>query len=266
MDNYLNALVMGLLEGITEFLPISSSGHLALAGKFLNFTGAKAHTFEIVIQLGAILAVVTLYWRQFLNLLWPQGGKGAFSGWHGIYLLCLTTAPVCICGLLFHSLIKKWLFGPFFVVMFLLIGSLCMFLVEWLKPAPVKSGLAEMTPKIALGTGLAQCFALCPGFSRSAATIMGAMLSGASRPLAVQYSFIAAVPVMFAASAYDIYKNLDIFSSSDLSFFLLGTICAYVAGLLSIRFCIALLSRVSLAPFAVYRILLAGFVWFALVE
>lgn len=266
MDNAIIAVIMGLLEGLTEFLPISSSGHLALAGKFLDFAGAKAHTFEIVIQVGAILAVVTLYWREFLGLLWPALGKPGFAGWRGICLLALTTAPVCVMGLLFHSLIKRWLFGPLPVVIFLVIGSLCMFIVERKKKMPSSMSLAELTPKLALGVGIAQCFALCPGFSRSAATIMGGLLCGASRNLAVQYSFIAAVPVMFAASGYDIYKNIGLFTSADISFFLTGTICAYAAGLLSIRFCIALLKKTSLVPFAIYRLILATLVWFVLVK
>lgn len=266
MDNYIIAVLMGLLEGLTEFLPISSSGHLALAGNFLNFSGAKAHTFEIVIQVGAILAVVTLYWREFLGLVLPGKNANGFSGWRGIYLLVLTTAPVCICGLLFHSLIKRWLFGPLPIVVFLVIGSICMFLVERKEKRPASAKLHEISPKLALGVGIAQCFALCPGFSRSAATIMGGLVCGASRNLAVQYSFIAAVPVMFAASGYDIYKNLNLFTAADLSFFIVGTICAYVAGILSIRFCIALLSKTSLKPFAIYRILLAAIVWIVLVK
>lgn len=257
---------MGLLEGITEFLPVSSSAHLAIAGRLLHFNGHMASTFEIVIQLGAILAVVTLYWREFLGLLWPKFGQNGFSGLKGIYLLVLTTAPVCICGLLFHSLIKKLLLGPSTVVIFLLIGSICMFMVERKKYRQSSATLSELTPKIALGVGISQCFALFPGFSRSAATIMGGLIFGASRKLAVQYSFICAVPVMFAASAYDIYKNINFFTAEDIPFFLVGTACAFLAGLASIRFCIALLSRTSLAPFAVYRLFLAGVVWLTLVK
>lgn len=257
MDNYFIAIILGILEGITEFLPVSSSAHLALAGKFLNFTGTKAGIFEVVIQLGAILAVVTVYWRKFLNLLLPAKKNDNFSGLKGIYLLCLTTFPVCLCGLLFHSFIKNYLFGSANIVIFLIVGSICMFLVERRSYKPVCPNLNSITPKLALGIGIAQCFALFPGFSRSAATIMGGLLLGASRQTAVIYSFIAAVPVMFAASAYDIYKHLTILEKADLPFFLAGCLCAYLAGLLSIRFFIALLGKITLIPFAAYRIVLA---------
>ena len=265
MDNYLIALVLGLVEGITEFLPVSSSAHLELAGYLLNFDGERAHTFEIVIQLGAILAVVSFYWNRFIGLLFPRGRKG-FYGLKGINLLILTTAPVCICGLLFHSLIKMYLFGPQAIIIFLIAGSLCMFLVEKRVYKPLYYDLDEITPKIALGIGLAQCVALCPGFSRSAATIMGALLMGAKRSLAVQYSFICAVPVMVAATAYDLYKNFSLFTAQDIPFFLSGCFCAYVAGLIGIRFFITLLGKITLVPFAIYRLLLSAAIWLFLIH
>ncbi len=141
-----------------------------------------------------------------------------------------------------------------------------MILVEKLRPAPSTASLDELTPKMALGIGLFQCLALWPGFSRSAATIMGGMLLGAQRGLAVTYSFIAAVPVMFAASGHEILKNHAIFTADNLSFFLTGLVCAFLSSLLVIRFFISLLSQITLIPFAIYRLLLAPFFYFMIVR
>lgn len=265
MDNLFVAAVMGIVEGLTEFLPISSSGHMALAGEFMHFSGSKASTFEVVIQLGAIMAVVTIYWQRFLGLLKPGPNKG-LAGIHGIWLLFLTTLPVCVCGLLFHSLIKKYLFSPMTIVYALVAGAICMILVDSKKYKPVCNSLDEITPKMALLIGLCQCVALWPGFSRSASTIMGGLVMGAKRQVAVQYSFIAAVPVMFAATGYDLLKNYSLFTSSDFSFFAVGLLCAYISALLAIRFFISLLGKITLVPFALYRFAIAPVIWFFVVK
>lgn len=257
------ALILGLIEGITEYLPISSSGHLILAEHLLHFEGEKADIFTVIIQPGAILAVVVLYWKRFRGLLFGQKG---FAGWRGIWLLLLTTLPACVFGLLLHSLFKDQLFSPATVFAALITGALCMILVEKLRPAPSTASLDELTPKMALGIGLFQCLALWPGFSRSAATIMGGMLLGAQRGLAVTYSFIAAVPVMFAASGHEILKNHALFTADNLSFLLTGLVCAFLSSLLVIRVFISLLSRITLIPFAIYRLLLAPFFYFMIVR
>lgn len=265
MDNYLVAVIIGLLEGLTELLPVSSSGHMALAGDLLRFQGQKAATFEIVIQLGAIMAVVTVYWGRFWNLL-NFRQNGGFSGLRGIWLLVLTTAPVCVAGLILHPFIKQYLFGARTIFYALVTGAVCMILTDMRKYRPDCMSLDTITPKMALGIGIGQCFALWPGFSRSAATIMSGLILGLDRSVAVQYSFIAAVPVMFAASAYDVYKNLQLFSMADLPFFLVGMLTAYLAALLAIRFFIDLLGRITLIPFAVYRLLLAPVIYYFLVR
>lgn len=265
MDNYLTAIIIGLVEGLTEFLPVSSSGHMALIGRFLDFTGPKAATFEIVIQLGAIMAVATIYWPRFWGLLRFSDNRG-FSGLHGIWLLVLTTAPVCMAGLLLHSLIKKYLFGPESVFYALIAGAVCMILTDSRKYDPVCLDMNEITPKMALGIGLGQCAALWPGFSRSAATIMAGLLLGLKRSVAVQYSFIAAVPVMFAAAGYDLIRNRDLLSGEDAMFFILGLLSAYISALAAIRFFIALLGRITLVPFAIYRLALAPLIYFFLIK
>lgn len=265
MDNLLTALILSVVEGLTEYLPVSSSAHLILAGYLLDFTGPKASTFEVIIQLGAILAVVVHYRDIFFGLL-KRRKYVNFSGWRGICLLMLTTLPACIAGLLFHGLIKEHLFQSSTLVYALVAGSLCMIAVELKRPEPVCKHLDELGPKLALGIGLCQCLALWPGFSRSAATIMGGMLLGASRQLAVSYSFIAAVPVMFAATGYDLLKNWSLLSSADLSFFAVGMAGAFFSALLAVRLFIALLGRITLIPFALYRFALAAAIYFFLVR
>lgn len=261
MENLLTALILSVVEGLTEFLPVSSTGHLILAGDLLHFTGPRAATFEVVIQLGAIMAVVVLYWQRFKGLIWPRPYV-RFAGSRGIWLLVLTTLPACVFGLLLHSLIKEYLFNTTSVLIALVVGAICMLLVDWKPKRPVCVSLDELTPKMALGIGFFQCLALWPGFSRSASTIMGGILLGARRGVAAEYSFIAAVPIMLAATGYDLLKNWSLFTSADIPFFSVGMIGAFVSALIAVKVFVALLARVTLAPFAIYRLLLAPFVYF----
>lgn len=264
MDNLLTALILSIVEGLTEFLPVSSTGHLILAGDLLHFTGPAAATFEVVIQLGAIMAVVVLYWPRFKGLIRPKPYV-RFAGMRGIWLLVLTTLPACLFGLAFHSFIKQYLFNSKSVLCALVAGSICMLLVDWGHRRPGCVSLDELTPKMALGIGFFQCLALWPGFSRSAATIMGGILLGAKRGIAAEYSFIAAVPIMLAATGYDLLKSWHLFTSADISFFSVGMIGAFISAILAIRIFVALLARVTLAPFAIYRIALAVVMFFLVV-
>jgi undecaprenyl-diphosphatase len=253
------AIILGIVEGLTEFLPISSTGHLIIAGHLLDFTGPKAETFEIVIQLGAILAVVVLYWDRFLGLLFPDKDR-KFSGVYGLWLLFLTSLPASVLGLLTHHYIKEYLFSPFTVALALAVGAVFIFVVEARDKRSTTLTLDEITPKTALGIGLFQCLALWPGFSRSASTIMGGMLLGTKRTVAAEYSFIAAVPIMFAATGYDFLKNYALFESDDLIFLLIGFVVSFIAAWLAVKGFIVLLSRLTLRPFAVYRIILAALI------
>lgn len=265
MDDLLTAVILSIVEGLTEFLPVSSSGHLIIVGDMLGFTGEKAATFQVVIQLGAILAVVVLYWQRFLGLIRPQA-ELAFSGMRGLWLLFLTSLPASVVGLLFHSQIKEYLFRPSTVLIALVIGALCMIFVERRQFHPRHTGLDDITPRLALGIGCFQCLALWPGFSRSAATIMGGMLLGAGRPLAAEYSFIAAVPIMVAATGYDLLKSWHLFDLADVPFFAIGMIGSFVAALLAVKVFVALVGRMTLVPFAVYRLVLAPFVYYFMVS
>lgn len=259
MEDWYIATIMGIIEGLTEFLPISSTGHLILAGHIMDFSGAKADTFSVIIQLGAILAVVVLYRDRFAALLSLKNGRN-FSGMSGLWLLFLTTLPALAIGYLAHDFIKSRLFNPASVAWALAVGALMIFAVEGKRKNPRYLSLDDITPKLALGIGLFQCLAMWPGFSRSAATIMGGMLLGAERKLAAEYSFIAAVPVMVAATGYDFYKNGALFSNNDLLFLALGFVVSFFAAWAAIKGFILLLGKFTLRPFAWYRLGLAGLV------
>lgn len=263
MTNLLPAVWLGIVEGITEFLPVSSTGHLIIAGNLLNFTGPKADTFEVVIQLGAILAVVVLYWERFIALLKPREDM-RFSGIRGLWLLFLTSLPASVLGLLLHNIIKNYLFTPVTVGLALGIGAL---FILYIEKRTAQNGepdrftsLDDVTPSLALSIGLFQCLALWPGFSRSAATIMGGMIMGTKRSLAAEYSFIAAVPIMFAATGYDMLKSYSLFTSDDMLFLSIGFIVSFIAAWAAVKTFITLVGRMTFRPFAWYRLILAPFV------
>ncbi len=261
MHELVIGVVQGIVEGLTEFLPVSSTGHLILAGHLLHFTGQRAATFEVVIQLGAILAVVWLYRTRFLALL-KADSQHAFSGFRGLWLLFLTCLPAGILGLLAHDAIKEKLFHPLPVALALAVGAVAIIIVEALPRKEKFSNLDQISAGLALGVGFFQCLSLWPGFSRAAATIMGGMILGANRKLAAEYSFIAAVPIMFAATALDLYKSLDFLSSADIPLFATGFIVSFFAAWIAVKGFIALLGRFTLRPFAYYRLVVAALVYF----
>jgi undecaprenyl-diphosphatase len=255
MTSYLNAIILGIVEGLTEFLPISSTGHLIITGHLLGFTGPKAETFEIVIQLGAILAVVAMYLSTFWGLVRPTGR--AFGGLRGLWLLFLTSLPASLLGLFAHSAIKEHLFSPVTVAFALMVGAVAILLVEKMQIKKNVADLDGITPALALGIGCFQCLALWPGFSRSAATIMGGMILGVDRRAAAEYSFIAAVPLMFAATGYDLLGSWRLFSPDDFMILGVGFTVSFVSAWIAIKGFIALLGRLTLRPFAWYRLALA---------
>ncbi|MEG2172781.1 MAG: undecaprenyl-diphosphate phosphatase [Desulfovibrionaceae bacterium] len=264
MENLFTALILSIVEGMTEFLPVSSSGHMILVGELLGYVGQKAATFEVVIQVGAIMAVVVLYWERFWGLVRPQP-YARFAGVRGMVLLALTSMPACVVGLLAHDIIKAYLFTPASVMIALAVGAVCMIAVEKKNMRPVYITLDDMSMKTAFGIGCFQCLALWPGFSRSASTIMGGMLLGARRSLAAEYSFIAAVPIMFAATGYDLLKNLSLFTTADIPFFAVGLIGSFISALAAVKVFVALMGRMTLIPFAVYRLALAPLVYYFMV-
>ncbi len=261
------AVVMGIVEGLTEFLPVSSTGHLIIAGDLLDFTGNKASCFDVFIQLGAILAVLVLYWKRFVNLI-PTGKHDSmkgFSGIRGIVLLGLTTLPALVSGFLAHHAIKAYLFRPGTVALALAVGGVGILLAEKYKPQAKVLELDQMNYGQAFMIGCFQCLSLWPGMSRSASTIIGGLFSGLDRKTATEYSFLAAVPVMVAATSYDLLKSWKLLEAQDLVFFAVGFLVSFVSAALAIKTFIGLVQRWSLAPYAYYRILIAPIIYFVMV-
>lgn len=260
------AVVLGIVEGLTEFLPVSSTGHLIIVGDLINFSGDKAKCFEIFIQLGAILAVVCLYWNRFIGLIPFRGFKldetQGLSGARGLALLFLTSLPAATLGLLTHRAIKEYLFSPVTVALALGVGGVAMLLAERYKPESHVRALDSISYRQALFVGFFQCFALWPGMSRSASTIIGGMFSGLDRKTATEYSFLAAVPIMIAATCFDLLKNWSLFQGSDFWFIAVGFVVSFVSAAAAVKGFIALVQRWSLAPYAWYRIAIAPIVYF----
>lgn len=260
------AVILGIVEGLTEYLPVSSTGHLIVAGNLLHFSGEKASAFEVFIQLGAILAVVLLYWQRFIGLI-PIGENrvpqyGGFRGFRGIALLALTTFPALVAGYLAHKAIKTYLFSPATVAWALGVGGVAILLAERYRPEPRGRSLDSITYGQALFVGCFQCLALWPGVSRAAATIIGGMFARLDRRTAAEYSFLAAVPIMVAATMYDLYKSWHLMQASDMAFFATGFVVSFLVAILAVKTFIAAVQRWSLAPYAWYRIAIAPVIYF----
>lgn len=264
MTDLVIALILGIVEGLTEFIPVSSTGHLIVVGSLLGFEGEKAATFEVFIQLGAILAVAWLYRRRLLSLATLGPGDG-FTGRRGLGLLVLTTLPAVVIGALAHGFIRDQLFDPLTVAIGWGIGGLGTLLTERFRPRPVIEGLDAIGWRTALAIGLYQCFALWPGVSRSASTIVGGMLVGVERKTAAEYSFLAAIPVIAAASLFELVSSLDILEVSDIPLFATGFLVSFLSAWVAVTFFLRLLSRWTLRPFGWYRIAAALLLVVALV-
>ncbi|MCL9661652.1 undecaprenyl-diphosphate phosphatase [Paenibacillus hunanensis] len=261
---------MGIIEGLTEFLPVSSTGHMILTAYLLglNENSEQVKTFEIVVQLGAVLAVVVLYWRKFIDILMtiPDVFRGRVKQGNGIAAprrlnilhIALAMLPAVVVGLLLHDVIKKYLFGPQTVVYSLVVGGLLMIYAEWRKGRSAgEMTVDDITYKQAFGIGLFQCLALWPGFSRSGSTISGGILLGVSHTAAAEFTFLVSVPVMFGATGLDLYKSAQYLSMDDFGFFAAGFIAAFIVAMVAIKTFLSLLKRLSLTVFAVYRFVLA---------
>jgi undecaprenyl-diphosphatase len=254
MTDLMNGFILGVVEGLTEFIPVSSTGHLIVAGHLLGFEGEKASTFEVVIQLGAILSVVFLYRERFWGLFSVKKRDG-FHGMNGLILLFLTTLPALVLGAATHGFIKSHLFNPKTVAAGLFIGGIAILLTERFLPKIKRRGLDALGWREALSIGFFQCLALWPGVSRSGATIVGGMMIGVERKTSAEYSFLAAVPVMFAATAFDLYKSLSFLRASDFPLFFVGFAVSFVFAWISIKSFIRLVVGHTLDPFGWYRII-----------
>jgi undecaprenyl-diphosphatase len=264
MIDWFTILLLGLVEGITEFIPVSSTGHLIIAGHLLGYEGERAATFEIFIQLGAILAVVFLYKDTFLQLFTRRRVRG-MAGTHGLLMLTLTTLPILVVGFLLHGIIKKYLFNNTNVVAIgLAVGGVAIILIERWRPRPRCYGLESLRWREALTIGLFQCLAVWPGTSRAAATILGGMLIGIERKTAAEYSFLAAVPAMCAAVGYDLLKSRSILHASDIPAFAVGFVVAFIAAAIAVKGFIRLLGSSTLSAFGWYRMVVALGIFFLL--
>jgi undecaprenyl-diphosphatase len=264
MIDWFTILLLGLVEGITEFIPVSSTGHLIIAGHLLGYEGERAATFEIFIQLGAILAVVFLYKDTFLQLFTRRRLHG-MAGTHGVLMLALTTLPILVVGFLLHGIIKKYLFNNTNVVAIgLAVGGVAIVLIERWRPRPRCYGLGALRWREALTVGLFQCLAVWPGTSRAAATILGGMLIGIERKTAAEYSFLAAVPAMCAAVGYDLLKSRSILHASDIPAFAVGFVVAFIAAAIAVKGFIRFLGSHTLSGFGWYRIVVALGIFFLL--
>jgi undecaprenyl-diphosphatase len=249
----LTIILLGIVEGVTEFIPVSSTGHLVLAGELLGFESESAGTFEIVIQLGAILAVIVLYWRRFLDV-----GLG-LARWESDAVvftrnILLGFLPSAVIGLFVYDSVKAMLDAPVLVAVTLILGGIAILALERLIRHPKVDSVEAMGWKTALGIGFIQCLSMVPGVSRSGATIMGALSLGVERKTAAEYSFFLAVPTMLAASGYDLFRTGASLDSGAWATIAAGFLVSFVVALVVIRWFLGIVTRYGFAPFAWYRI------------
>ncbi len=254
----LYALILGLVEGVTEFLPISSTGHLIIAGQLLGFTGEKAKVFMIAIQLAAIFAVVWEY-RAKLGHVATTLHSDPLSQRLAINLMA-GFLPAAVLGFLFYKQIKYYLFNPIVVASALVIGGVLILWAERRKHVISTPSVDDINWRRALAVGFAQALAMIPGTSRSGATIIGGLFLGLSRKAAAEFSFFLAIPTMFAATAYDLYKNWHLFDVHDVPLFVVGGVASFISALIAVRTLIKFVSRHDYTLFAWYRIVFGGVV------
>jgi undecaprenyl-diphosphatase len=248
-----HAILLGFLEGLTEFIPVSSTGHILLAGHFLGFE-SSGKTFEIVIQLGAILAVLAVYFSRLWQVLIALPSDP--NARRFVLAILLAFLPAALIGAFAHNFIKEVLFGtPSLICVMLIVGGVALYFVDRLALRPVHREAMRYPPGLAFRIGLFQTLAMMPGVSRSGATIAGALLMGCDKRSAAEFSFFLAIPTMTGAVAYDLFKNRDILSADDAALIAVGFVVAFVTALVVVRSVLHFVSRHGFTPFAVWRIL-----------
>jgi undecaprenyl-diphosphatase len=260
---WVKAFVLGVVEGATEFIPVSSTGHLILVGEWLRFEGDAAATFDIVIQLGAILAVLWLERGKVLGSL--AAARTDPVARRFLVNIAIAFVPAAALGFFVHDYITEYLFTPLVVAVSMVVGGVAILAVERWHPETTSETVDDITMKQALGIGLAQMLSLIPGVSRSGATIMGALGLGASRVAAAEFSFFLAIPIMFAATGYTLLGSLDLFSPELIPVFAIGFLVSFVSALIVVKAFIGFVKRHTFVPFAWYRIIfgvvLLAFYW-----
>ena len=265
MSDYMIAVILGIVEGFTEFLPVSSTGHMILVGDWLGFDGPRASVFEVFIQLGAILSVLFIYKEKFIYMLQQYKcvhllkRENWFRRDTGLTLahVAVGIVPVMLVGFFAHHAIKTSLFPPFPVIIGLIVGGLFMLAAERARIPVVCDDVEKLTIVQAFLVGAFQMLALWPGFSRSGSTLGGGLLLGISRKAAADYSFIIAVPVMIVACFYDLLKSLSYLGGSDLAMIAIGFVTAFVVAYISVLWFLKFLNKSTLASFAYYRFVVA---------
>ena len=249
--DFFKAALLGIVEGLTEFIPVSSTAHLLLTSQLVDFTTIKNNLFEIVIQLGAILAICVIYRGKIFDLLihFKEKSQQKF-----ILNLALAFLPAALIGLAFHGLIKAFLFNNLTIALALIFGGIVMILVERKPRSSTVEELENITPLTAFYVGLFQCLAMIPGVSRSGATIIGGLLLGLNRKIAAEFSFFLAIPTIAAASIYDLYKSSIDLTNTDLEIIFVGLLASFLSALFVVKWFINFVSKNNFVPFGFYRI------------
>ena len=252
MELMISALLLGIVEGITEFLPISSTGHLILFADLLHFHPASEKVFEVVIQLGAILAVCLVFSKRVTDVVLHLHDRASTRRFVGLMLLAF--APSVVIGLAAHDFIKEHLFSPLVVAVMLVAGGVAILLIERIKPVPTIHSVDDMKPKHALMVGFCQVLAMIPGTSRSGATMLGSLMMGIDRKAAAEFSFLLAIPTMAAATVLDLYKEMHSMTSQDATLIAIGFISAFISAYIAVRWLLTFLTNHTFVVFAWYRI------------
>ncbi len=260
----LQAFLLGILEGVTEFIPVSSTGHLILAAELIGFTGEGSVAFKIAIQFGAIMAVIVAYRQRFLDMAagFLRRDPLAIAFVRNVTLGFL---PAMVVGVIAYQGIRRLIESPMTVAVALILGGIAILLIERLITPRVEGTVEQMPWRTAAGVGVVQCLAMIPGVSRSGATIMGGLLMGLDRRTAAEFSFFLAVPTMLAATVYALWKERDLLAFDDLALIATGFVTAFVAALFVVRWLLGFIARHGFAPFAWYRIAIGSIalVWLA---
>lgn len=256
LDAYLQAVFLGIIEGLTEFLPVSSTGHLILMGDVLGFNGPSDKVFDVVIQLGAILAVCVVYFQRLWRV--ALGLTHSAAAWRFVTAVVIAFLPAAILGAGLHGIIKGVLFNSTVVAIALIVGGFAILAVERFAPRPRFAEIEGFTPALSLKIGLFQCLALIPGVSRSGATILGAEMIGVDRRTAAEFTFFLAIPTMAGATVYDLYKSWGDLNLDAGVLIAIGFVAAFLSALVVVRGFVAFVGRYGLTPFAWYRIVVGA--------
>lgn len=259
-NSFFKAMIMGLIEGITEFIPVSSTAHLLIASYLINFNSIKNQLFEIVIQFGAILAITIVYRHKIFDII--KNIRSNSTNQKFLLNIIIAFLPAILFGVLFHKFIKLYFFNPLVIALSMLIGGFIILIVEkfYQKNISQNKEMKEINIKSSLLIGLFQCLAMIPGVSRSGATIIGAMFLGVSRAKATEFSFFLAIPTIFSASIFDLYKNYQDLTLENIELIIFGSVIAFLSSLVVIKWLISFVAKNNFLIFATYRIIIGALI------